>query len=121
MDFDRASVVLLSLRADAPRLDEAAAGALQDAHLAYLAELHGAGKLLAAGPLAFDDPDEELCGLSVFGVDPAEARSLAERDPAVVAGRFAVKVMPWMVPAGAIAFSPTRFPRSVAEATGAEA
>ena len=38
-------------------------------------------------------------------------------DPAVLAGRFSVQVQPWMVPAGALAFSHTRFPRSVAEAT----
>jgi hypothetical protein len=48
--------------------------------------------------------------------DPAEARELAEQDPAVRAGRFSVKLIPWMVPAGAIAFSPTRFPRSMANA-----
>ena len=43
-------------------------------------------------------------------------RELKEQDPAVQIGRFSVKVIPWMVPAGAMSFSPTRFPRSVAEA-----
>jgi hypothetical protein len=37
MQFDRFTVVLLILRPDAPAQDEAAALALQDAHLAYLA------------------------------------------------------------------------------------
>jgi uncharacterized protein len=37
---------------------------------------------------------------------------------AVKAGRFSVKVLPWMVPAGAMSFSPTRFPRSAVEASG---
>jgi uncharacterized protein YciI len=114
MQFDRFTVVLLVQRPDAPVLDEAAATALQDAHLAYLAELHQAGYLGAAGPLG----DEELRGLSVFTVEPERARVLAEADPAVQAGRFTVRVMPWMVPGGAVSFTPTHFPRSVAEARG---
>jgi hypothetical protein len=44
--------------------------------------------------------------------------ALKQDDPAVKAGRFEVKVMPWIVPAGAMSFSSTRFPRSVAEADG---
>jgi uncharacterized protein YciI len=114
MQFDRFTVVLLIQRPDAPVLDEAAATALQDAHLAHLAKLHEDGYLLAAGPLG----DEELRGLSIFTVEPERARELAEADPAVQAGRFALKVMPWMVPGGAVSFSPSRFPRSVAEARG---
>jgi uncharacterized protein len=42
-----------------------------------------------------------------------------ERDPGVVAGRFAVRVVPWMVPGGAVAFASTRFPRSMAEVAAA--
>ncbi len=100
------------LRPDAPRLDERAAAALQDAHIAYLADLHEAGYLLAAGPL-FDD---EFRGLSILNVDPERARELKEQDPAVRAGRFSAKVISWMVPRGAIGFSRTRFPRLMAEA-----
>ena len=36
-------------------------------------------------------------------------------DPAVVAGRFDVTVAPWMVPGGAMTFSATTFPRSMAD------
>jgi len=114
LDFDRFTIVLLILRPDAPQLDEEAADALQDAHMAYLAELHEAGYLLAAGPLS----DETFRGLSILNVPPERARELKEQDPAVRAGRFSVEVIPWMVPAGAISFSPTRFPRSMAEASG---
>jgi uncharacterized protein YciI len=114
MQFDRFTIALLILRPDAPQLDEAAAAALQDAHLAHLAELHEAGYLLAAGPLA----DEEFRGLSILSVGPERARELTEADPAVKAGRFSIKVIPWMVPAGAMAFSRTRFPHSIAEARG---
>jgi uncharacterized protein len=104
LEFDRYTIALLILRPDAPQLDEEAAAALQDAHLAHLADLHKAGYLLAAGPLA----DEKFRGLSILNVDPERARELKEQD-------LAVKVMPWMLPAGAISFSPTRFPRSVAD------
>jgi uncharacterized protein len=114
VEFDGYSIVLLMLRPDAPDLDDEASAALQDAHMAHLADLHEAGHLLAAGPLA----DAEYRGLSIFKADPDQARELSERDPAVRAGRLAVRVVPWMLPAGAIAFSRTRFPRSIAEAAG---
>ena len=114
MEFDRYTIVLLTLRPDAPELDDEVAAALQDAHLAHLAELHEEGYLLAAGPLS----DETFRGLSILNVDPEQARELKEQDPAVKIGRLAVKVIPWIVPAGAISFSRTRFPRSIAEADG---
>jgi len=111
MEFDRFSAALLVLRDDAPDLDPAAAAALQDAHMAHLADLHEAGHLLAAGPLM----DDRFRGLSILNVEPDEARRLKEQDPAVEAGRFTVLVMPWMVPAGAMTFTRTHFPRSIAE------
>lgn len=43
MEFDRFTVVFLTLRPDAPVLDDEASAALQDAHLAHLADLHDAG------------------------------------------------------------------------------
>lgn len=112
--FDHFSIEVLVLRADAPSLDDAAATALQDAHLSHLADLHDAGELLAAGPLR----GERFQGLGVFGVEPERARALAGRDPAVRAGKFHFRVLPWMVPGGAVAFAHTRFPRSVAEVRG---
>jgi len=114
LEFDHYSIALLILRPDAPELDDEAAAALQDAHMAHLADLHEAGHLLAAGPLS----DEKFRGLTILSVEPERARELKEQDPAVQIGRFSVKVMPWMVPAGAMTFSRTRFPRSVAEANG---
>ena len=111
VQLERFTVALLILRPDAPKLDQEAAARLQDAHMAHLAELHEAGYLLAAGPLF----DEEFRGLSILNVEPERARALKEQDPAVVAGRFSVKVIPWMVPRGAMTFSPARFPRSLSE------
>jgi uncharacterized protein YciI len=116
MDFDRFTVALLVLRQDAPVLDAGAEAELQDAHMAHLAQLHADGHLVAAGPL-FGDADESLRGLALLRVDPERARELKNADPAVLAGRYSVKILPWMVPAGAISFSPARFPRSMAEAS----
>jgi uncharacterized protein len=111
VDFDQFSVALLILRDDAPQLSEVEAAQLQDAHMAHLADLHDAGHLLAAGPL-FDD---RFRGFSILSVPPEVSLALKASDPAVQAGKYDVKVMPWMVPAGAMSFSPTFFPRSMAE------
>src|SRR5438874_2448962 len=115
MDFDEFTVVLLELRPGAPQLDDEEAAALQDSHLAHLATLHEQGHLLAAGPLAGGG---EYRGLSILRTNAEEARRLKEADPAVQAGRFSLRIMSWQVPAGAVAFTPTRFPHSVAEAIG---
>jgi hypothetical protein len=113
VQFDRFTIVLATLRPDAPELDEEAADLLQDAHMAFLAGLHEAGHLLAGGPL--EDP--EYRGLSIMNVDRERALELRGQDPAVLAGRLSLKAIPWTVPGGAITFTPTRFPRSVAEAS----
>src|SRR5947209_14544493 len=101
--LDRFTIALLVLRPDAPRLSQEEANDLQGAHMSHLADLHEAGKLLAAGPLL----DPELRGLNVMKGTPDEARRLLEQDPAVRIGRFSVKTMEWLVPAGAIQFSRT--------------
>jgi uncharacterized protein len=117
MQFDQFTIALLIRRPDAPQLDEAEEAVLQDAHMAFLADLHEAGYLLAAGPLPGPE-DREFRGLSILNVDPERARQLNEQDPAVKAGKFSVQVMPWIVPAGAMHFTSATFPRSMAEATG---
>ncbi len=117
MKFDKFTVTLLILRPDAPKMDEQQANELQNAHLTHLAKLHEDGYLVAAGPL-LGGADERLRGLSIFNVDPERARQLSEQDPAVKTGRFSVKILPWMVPGGAVTFSRTRFPHSTAEAEG---
>jgi uncharacterized protein YciI len=110
MRFDEFTVSLL-VSGPTPNDD-----VLQDAHLAHLADLHAAGSLLAAGPLS--DPAGRLRGLSILNVPPDEARRLKEDDAAVRAGVFSVQVMPWRIPAGALSFSPTFFPRSIRDVTG---
>jgi uncharacterized protein YciI len=116
MKFDQHTLVLLVRPPDAPELSPAEADALQDAHLAFRAELRDQGYLLGGGPL-LDQDDERLRGISLMSVDPATARELCSADPAVRAGRLAVQVMTWMVPAGNIRFENVPAPRSVAEAS----
>ena len=70
--------------------------------------------MLAAGPL--EGTDSELRGLSILNVDPETALKLKRDDLAVQAGRFSVKAFRWIIPGGAMTFSPTRFPHSIAEA-----
>src|SRR5947208_3356392 len=98
MEFDRFSIVLLIRRPDAPQLDAERETAMQESHMAHLADLHEAGYLLAAGPLAFGDPSSELRGLSILNVEPERARELKEADPAVKAGLYRIEVLPWLVP-----------------------
>ena len=114
MQFDEYTITLLMLRPDAPELDERDAAELQDRHMAHLADLHEAGHLLAAGPVF----DPQLRGLSILNMSPERALQLKEADPGVLAGRHTIKVARWMVPGGAMSFSPARFPRSMAEAQG---
>jgi uncharacterized protein YciI len=111
--FDHFTIALSLRPPDAPRLDEQAAAAVQDAHLSHLANLHEAGWLLAAGPL--DHP--RYRGLSILNVEPERARELKAEDAAIRAGVLSTLAIPWMVPSGAISFSPTRFPRSMVEAS----
>jgi uncharacterized protein len=113
VDFDSFTVVLLLTPAAPPELDEETAGAIQDRHLSFLAQLHESGKLLAAGPLL--DPERNVRGLSVFKSDLEETRALVEADPAVQAGVFELQLLPWLVPAGALTFATTRFPHSRAD------
>jgi uncharacterized protein YciI len=117
MQFDSYTIALLLLSPDAPQLTEDEEAALQDAHMAHLADLHEAGHLLAAGPVP-GAPDRKLRGFSILNVDPERARELKQQDPAVRAGKFRVEVYPWVLPAGLIAFSPGRLPRGMADVSG---
>jgi uncharacterized protein YciI len=115
MKFDKHTLVLLVRPPDAPELSDEEADKLQDAHLAFRADLRDEGYLIGGGPL-LDQDDERLRGISVMTVDPETARELSSADPAVRAGRLAVQVMTWMVPAGNIRFEDVPAPRSMAEA-----
>src|SRR5688500_19771807 len=118
MKFDQHTLVLLVRPPDAPELSEQEADALQDAHLAFRADLRDQGYLIGGGPLR-DQDDERMRGISVMSVDPATARELCSADPARRAGRLAVQAMTWMVAAGNVRFEDGPAARSMA-AVGAE-
>ncbi len=114
MRFDQHTVVLLVRPADAPELPQDALDRIQDAHLAHQAGLVEQGLVLAAGPFLEVD-DERLRGFVVLSVSPDEARELYANDPAVRAGRLAVRVMSWLVPEGILRFESVPLPRSMLE------
>jgi uncharacterized protein YciI len=71
---------------------------IQKAHMANINRLAETKKLVVAGP--FGD-DGTLRGIFVFKVGSLEeAKTLAETDPAVQAGRLALDIHPWQVPEG---------------------
>ena len=73
---------------------------LQKQHLAYMDGMYEKGRLLIAGPLT---DDGTIRGLVVYkAASIEEARSLAEGDPAVKAGRLKIEIHPWMVQKGII-------------------
>ena len=100
MDLEAFELVVLRRPQDATEYDEATLDRIQAEHLAYLATLRAAGKVVTNGPL-LDHPDASVRGLTVFRVGSVEeARRLAEEDPAVRAGRLVVDVLTWWCPAG---------------------
>jgi len=77
--------------------------ALQEAHLANIERLAEDGRLLIAGPFVYDesDVDQTLRGIYIFDTETrAEAEELARTDPAVQAGRLALRIVPWYGPYG---------------------
>ncbi len=111
MEFDRFSLVLLLTNPDAPVRSEADDALIQDAHMSHLSDLHQAGHLLAAGPTG----DIHYRGICLFKVEAEKAQELMASDPAVQAGWFTLKAMPWMVPGGAMNFFKTQFPKSISD------
>lgn len=77
--------------------------ALQRAHLENITRLAEEGSLLIAGPFAYEDSDEDqsLRGIFIFDVPTREeALRLSQSDPAVQAGRLAIRIVPWYGPCG---------------------
>ena len=73
---------------------------LQADHMANINAMATTGKLVLAGP--FENAGE-YAGVFIFKVGSLdEAKSMAEGDPTVKAGRLIIDVHPWMVPQGSL-------------------
>jgi uncharacterized protein YciI len=100
VELNAYELVLLRRPANAPDYDEETLARIQREHLEFHRRLREDGRVVTNGPV-LDQPDESLRGLTFYRVGSlADARKLAEQDPAVVAGRLAVDVMTWWCPPG---------------------
>jgi uncharacterized protein YciI len=106
MDLESYAFVLLRRPEDAPDFTEEELERIQEQHLAHLASMAEAGKLVGAGPFS-DQKDDSLRGLCFYATTVEEARELANRDPAVKAGRLEADVMTWWTQKGSVSFDRT--------------
>jgi uncharacterized protein YciI len=68
---------------------------MMEGHMANIHAMAKTGKLIAAGPIV---DDGTLRGIFLFDTPNAEeARALAEKDPSIASGHFALEIHPWMV------------------------
>jgi uncharacterized protein YciI len=103
-EFETFQLVLLVRPADRKEIPESEAEAIQAQHLAHLTKMGESGKMMVAGPFG-DQSDPSLRGACIYRVaTAAEARALAEADPAVKAGRLRVEVVTWYVGKGSMTF-----------------
>ena len=80
--------------------DAETAKRLQAEHLAYMGDQHKQGKLVFAGPFVDGGRHRGLVVYRVASMD--EARTRANGDPMVKAGRLSVDLHAWQVPKGAL-------------------
>jgi uncharacterized protein len=99
-EFDTYQLILLVRSQPQAELDEEASAALGLQHLGHFRKMQAAGYLVGAGPV---DGDPEVAGICLYQAGSLDqARELAEDDPAVRAGRFAVRAHTWRTPKGAL-------------------
>jgi uncharacterized protein len=68
---------------------------MMEGHMANINAMAATGKLVAAGPVV---DDGTLRGIFIFDTATAEeARAMAEKDPTISSGHFALEIHPWMV------------------------
>jgi uncharacterized protein len=103
-EFDSYELVILRRPADPPVFDDETRELLHAQHLGHFATMKDAGYLKVSGPLA-DQADESMRGICIYQVGSlAEARRLAELDPAIRAGIFEIEVLTWLTAKGALSF-----------------
>jgi len=105
MELDAYTVVFLRRPPDAPIFSDAELEAMQREHLAFNARMREAGHAVINGPVD-GQPDEALRGIGVYRTSVEETRRLLAGDPSVRAGRLAVEVFTWYMPAGTLGEHP---------------
>ena len=80
--------------------DTATAERLQNEHLGYMGSQHKAGRLVMAGPFVNGGAKRGIVVYRLKSLD--EARTYAEGDPMVKAGRLAVELHPWQLAKGVL-------------------
>lgn len=72
---------------------------ISDGHQANIARLAKEGKMVVAGPFDGQSGERALAGIFILRVTSmADAKVIAESDPAVRAGRFVYEIAPWWGP-----------------------
>src|SRR5690348_5001198 len=100
MDLEAFELVLLRRPENPPDYDDAELERIQREHLAHHARLRASGQVVTNGPV-IEPPDPSLRGLTFYRTGSlAEARRLAEADPAVRAGWRTVQITTWYCPPG---------------------
>ncbi len=103
-EMESYQLVLLMRAPTWKKLPPEEAEALQKAHIGHLEAMGKAGHAVLAGPFS-DQADPAYRGACIYRVgSAAEAKALAEQDPAVKAGQLRPEVMTWWVGKGYVAF-----------------
>jgi uncharacterized protein YciI len=118
-EMEQVQLVLLMRAPTWKQLPAAEGQALQARHIAHLEAMGKAGKMVVAGPFS-DQADPAYRGACIYRVGSvAEARALAEQDPAVKAGQLRVEVLTWWTGKGHMTF-PKAVPPEPAKPAGKE-
>jgi uncharacterized protein len=100
VDLEAFELVLLRRPPNARAYPDDDLERIQAEHLAYHAKLREAGHVVTNGPVS-EQPDPSLRGLTFYRTGSlAQARQLAQADPAVRAGRLIAEIMTWYCPPG---------------------
>ena len=103
-EMESYQLVLLVRAPTWKKLPPEEAEALQKGHIGHLEAMGKAGHMVLAGPFS-DQDDATYRGACIYRVgSAAEAKALAEQDPAVKAGQLRPEVMTWWVGKGYVAF-----------------
>lgn len=109
-EMESVQLVLLMRSPTWRKLPAEEAEALQKQHIAHLTAMGDAGKMVVAGPFS-DQADPAYRGVCIYRVGSvAEARALAEQDPAVKAGQLRVEAMTWWFGKGYMTFPKAAVP-----------